>query len=75
MLWCGALTNGVAAVNTLVAVLGANSIGMAPVYHWQLWEPAMPGCNHKGSGVLQWLIDTFSWLALPTDAREAHDHP
>ena len=37
-----ALTNGISTVDALVAVLCTNSIGMAPVYHWQLWEPATP---------------------------------
>ena len=37
-----ALTDGVSTVDTLVAVLSANSIGMTTVYHWQLWEPAKP---------------------------------
>ena len=66
-----ALTDGVSTVDTLVAVLCANCIGMTTVYHWQLWEPAKPKDWQHGSWtkfyqelhklrIIQGLVGTFS---------------
>ena len=68
-------TNGVSTVDALVAVLGADGVSMASVYHRQFREPGTPkNCKavkeieEKTQGI------TFSWPAQPNGAKGVHAH-